>query len=159
MNCALCRRFWLLIRRKNIKGGGCHPEAGLQRRSDQQAGRLCGRPDGQYHDTRTNRDISAGKPYIYGTFSSHHLRRHHHRMTGKRPRDNSPGLFSAHPTPAGVKATQFPRAGGGGLRPGYGEGIAWSGTHLIPRPALTHDKHPGPVRGGPPCLNASSNTP
>ena len=29
---------------------GVNPEAGLQRRPDQQAGRFCGRPDGQEDD-------------------------------------------------------------------------------------------------------------
>ena len=151
-----CRWIWLLRWRRNIKRGRRQPQAGLQRRPDLPRGRFRRRPDGQHHETHTNRDIPAGKSYIYGPFSDHHLCRHHHRMTSKRPRDIPP---ASYPTPAGVKATQFPRAGGGGLRPGYGEGIAWSGTHLIPRLAPGPDKHPGPVRGGPPCLNASSNTP
>ena len=51
------------------------------------------------------------------------------------------------PCPAGHESDGFPG------------GNPWSGTHLIPRLAAGHIAHPGPVRGGPPCLNASSNTP
>ena len=54
--------------------------------------------------------------------------------------------------PQGVEATQFPRGPASQNRTPRRRGIAWSGTHLVPRPAEPVGQRPGRTRGGLPGL-------